>query len=77
MRVPRAGVDLVPPAQPDEAPPGDVLQVVEIGGEEEHGEDEDEDAKGAEGVSEDGLGGGEGKEGGGRRETNKLSKKGM
>lgn len=41
MRVPRPGVDFVPPPQPHEAPPRDVLQVVEIGGEEEDGDDED------------------------------------
>lgn len=44
MRVPRRGVDFVPPPQPDEAPPGDVFEVVEISGEEEHGDDEDENA---------------------------------
>lgn len=44
MAVPRASIDLVPPAQPDEPAPGDVFQVVEIGREEEHGDYEDEDA---------------------------------
>ena len=38
------GVDLVPPPQADEPPAGDVFQVVEVGGEEEDREDEDEDA---------------------------------
>jgi len=36
-------VDFVPPAQPDEATSGDVFEVVEVGGQEEDGEDEDED----------------------------------
>ena len=53
MRVPGSGVDFVPPAQADEASAGDVFQVVEVGGEEEHGEDEDEDAVWG-GVSEGG-----------------------
>ena len=44
MRVAGRGVDFVPPAQADEAAAGDVLQVVEVKGEEEEGEDEDEDA---------------------------------
>lgn len=43
MRVAALGVDLVPPAQADEAAPGDVFEVVEIGGEEEDGDDEDHD----------------------------------
>lgn len=38
------GVDFVPPAQPHETSARDVLDVVEVGGEEEHCEDEDEDA---------------------------------
>ena len=37
-------VDFVPPAQADEAPPSDVFQVVEVGGEEEDGDYEDQDA---------------------------------
>jgi hypothetical protein len=37
-------VDLVPPAQPDQAAAGDVLQVVEVDREQEDGDDEDEDA---------------------------------
>lgn len=37
------GVDLVPPAQADEAPAGDVFEVVEVGGEEEDCYDEDHD----------------------------------
>lgn len=72
--VPGSGVDFVPPAEADKAPAGDVFQVVEVGGEEEHGEDEDEDAVlgGGWGVSEGGGGKGDG---GG---TNKLLvKKGM
>lgn len=44
MRVACCGVDFVPPSQPNKAPPGDVFKVVEVGGEEEHGEDEYEDA---------------------------------
>ena len=39
-----ARVDLVPPPQADEPPAGDVLQVVEVGRQQEDGEDEDEDA---------------------------------
>lgn len=39
--VARRGVDLVPPAQADQSPPGDVLQVVEVGGEQEDSDDED------------------------------------
>ena len=44
MAFPRASVDLVPPPQPDQPPACDVLQVVKVRGEEEHGDDEDEDA---------------------------------
>ena len=36
-------VDLVPPAEADEAAAGNVLDVVEVDGEEQHREDEDED----------------------------------
>ena len=43
VRVARRGVDFVPPAQPDEAAAGDVLEVVEVQGEEEQRDDEDED----------------------------------
>jgi predicted dienelactone hydrolase len=43
VAVARGGVDLVPPAQADEAAAGDVLEVVEVGGEEEDGDDEDHD----------------------------------
>lgn len=68
MRVPGPGVDFVPPAQADEASPGDVFEIVEIGGEEEHGEDEDEDAEGVGGLVRGWVGGreivGGGKEGG-------------
>ena len=48
MAVPRRDVDFVPPAQPHEPPAGDVLQVVEVGGEDEHSENEDEDEGGCE-----------------------------
>lgn len=41
FRVTRRRVHLVPPAQADEAAPGDVFQVVEVGGEEEDRDDED------------------------------------
>jgi len=41
--VPRCGVDLVPPAEAYKAAAGDVLEVVEVGGQEEDGDDEDED----------------------------------
>lgn len=44
MRVAGRGVDFVPPAQADQAAAGDVLQVVEVCGEEKEGEDEDENA---------------------------------
>lgn len=44
VRVSGRGVDFVPPAQTDESAAGDVLEVVEVCGEEEEGEDEDEDA---------------------------------
>ena len=40
VRVPGRGVDFVPPAEPDEAPAGDVFEVVEVGGEEEDCYDE-------------------------------------
>ena len=43
MGVAGGGVDFVPPAQADEAAAGDVFEVVEVGGEEEHGYYEDED----------------------------------
>lgn len=69
MGVPGSGVDFVPPAEADKAPAGDVFQVVEVGGEEEHGEDEDEDAVlgGGWGVSEGGGGkGGRGEGGNGQ-----------
>lgn len=41
--VARGRVDLVPPPQADEAAACDVLEVVEVGGEEEDGDDEDHD----------------------------------
>ena len=41
MRIAGGGVDFVPPAETDEAPAGDVFEIVEIGGEEEDREDED------------------------------------
>lgn len=43
LRLARRRVDLVPPPQPDEAPPGNVLEVVEVGRQEENGDDEDHD----------------------------------
>lgn len=43
MAIPRRRVDLVPPPQPDQPPPRDVLQIVEIGREQEDRDDEDED----------------------------------
>lgn len=42
MALSRGRVDLIPPPQPDQSPARDVLQVVEVRGEEEHGDDEDE-----------------------------------
>lgn len=47
LRVARLRVHLVPPAQADEAPPGNILEVVEVGGQEEDGDDEDHDPGGA------------------------------
>lgn len=41
--VARLRVDLVPPPQTDEPPPRDVLEVVEVCGEEQDGDDEDHD----------------------------------
>lgn len=46
FRVSGCGIDFVPPAQPDEAPPGDVLEVVEVDCEEDYCDDEDQDAGG-------------------------------
>ena len=43
MAVARVGVDFVPPPQTDEATARDVLEVVEVDGEEDEGEDENED----------------------------------
>lgn len=43
LRVARLRVDFVPPAEPDEAPARDVLEVVEVAREEEDGDDEDHD----------------------------------
>lgn len=43
LRVSRLGVDLVPPPETDEAAARNVLDVVEVGGEEEDGDDEDHD----------------------------------
>jgi len=45
LRVARRRVDLVPPSQTDQPPPGNVLEVVEVGREEEDGDDEDHDTK--------------------------------
>jgi len=41
-------VDLVPPAQADEPAARDVLEVVEVGGQQQDGDDEDEDEVGGE-----------------------------
>jgi hypothetical protein len=43
MRVSGLSVDFVPPAEAYEAPTGDILEVVEVGCEEEDGDDEDKD----------------------------------
>lgn len=43
VAVARGRVDLVPPAQADEAPPRDVLEVVEVGREQEDRDDENHD----------------------------------
>lgn len=45
MAVAGLRVDLVPPAQADEATAGNVLEVVEVGGQQEDGENEDEDPR--------------------------------
>lgn len=37
-------IDFVPPAETNEAPAGNVFEIVEVDGEEEESEDEDEDA---------------------------------
>lgn len=64
MAVAGRGVDFVPPAQPDEAAAGDVFEVVEVGREQQDGDDEDEDEvaeeEHAEEVHEEGCCGGEG-----------------
>lgn len=44
VRVAGGGVDFVPPAKADETATGDVFEVVEVGGEEKEGDDEDQDA---------------------------------
>ena len=49
VRVARLRVDFVPPSEAYETSPRDVLEVVEVGGEEEHGDDEVEH----EGAAED------------------------
>jgi hypothetical protein len=61
--VPCVDVDFVPPAQPDEAPPRDVLEVVEVDCEQQDGDDEDQDEVGgqetqAQDVYEEGCWGG-------------------
>ena len=48
MAIPGSRIHFVPPPQPHKPSPSDVLEVVEIGGEEEHGDDEDEDEAGRE-----------------------------
>lgn len=54
MAAPRSRIDFVPPPEPHEPAPGDVLEVVEVGGEEEHGDDEDEhEARGEEPEAEE------------------------
>lgn len=54
MAVPRSRIHLVPPAEPHEPASRDVLEVVEVGREEEHGDDEDEDeARGEEPEAEE------------------------
>lgn len=42
MAVARTGIDFVPPAQTDQASAGDVFQVVEVAGQQEDGDYEDE-----------------------------------
>jgi len=43
MRIPSLRIYFVPPSKPYETTSGDVFEVIEIGCEEEHGDDEDED----------------------------------
>lgn len=45
MRVAGRTFDLVPPAEADKAPAGDIFEVVKVGGEEENGDYEDKDAE--------------------------------
>lgn len=48
MTIPRSRIHFVPPPQPHKPAPRDVFQVVEIGRQEEHGDDEDEHEAGGE-----------------------------
>jgi hypothetical protein len=41
VRIAGLRVNFIPPAQPDEAPSRDVLEVVEVGSQEEDGDNED------------------------------------
>jgi hypothetical protein len=43
LRLSRLGIDLIPPAQTYKSTTGNVLDVVEVGGEEENRNDEDHD----------------------------------
>lgn len=45
MGVARGNVDFVPPSQPHQPSAGNILKVVEVGGEDEDRDDEDEDAE--------------------------------
>ena len=53
VAVSRRRVDFIPPAQPHKPPSRDVLEVVEVAGEEEDGDDEDEDEVGGEEQAEE------------------------
>ncbi|KFY05729.1 hypothetical protein V492_08333 [Pseudogymnoascus sp. VKM F-4246] len=53
LAIPRRHINFVPPPQTDETPPSDVLEVVEVGGEEEDGDDEDEHEVGGEEEAEE------------------------
>ncbi len=44
MRIAGCRVHFVPPAETDQAPTGDIFEVVEICGKEKDGDNEDEDA---------------------------------
>jgi hypothetical protein len=48
LRLAGLGINLIPPSKADQASPRDVLQVVEVGGQEEDRDDKDENEVGGE-----------------------------